>query len=177
LRLFRFAFKGIADVMRTAVLALTLSLASALTLAHAGPTKEAPIPAENLALGEATKVVDAFHAALKKGDKAAVQTLLDDNVEIFEQGAVEHSKAEYVANHLPDDIAFSGATKFTRVSHGGAMLGNLAYFTSENTVTGTFKGQAVNRIAIETMVLHRVAKGWKILHIHWSSRDPDKAAK
>ena len=157
--------------MRSIVLALTLSLTAAAAPALADPTKPAPVPPENQALGEATKVVDTFHNALKKGDKAAVQTLLDDNVEIFEQGAVEHSKADYVSAHLPDDIAYAGATKLTRTAHGGAMLGNLAYFTSENTITGTFKGQKVNKIGIETMVLHRTPKGWKILHIHWSSRD------
>jgi ketosteroid isomerase-like protein len=157
--------------MRPIVLVLALSVAAALTTAGAEPTKEAALPPENVALAEATKVVDAFHAALKKGDKAAAQNLLDDHVEIFEQGGIERSKAEYASKHLDSDIAFSAATTRTRKSHGGAMLGNLAYFTSESTVTGTFKKQPVNLMAIETMVLHKSPKGWKILHIHWSSRD------
>ena len=36
-------------------------------------------------------------------------------------------KGEYTAKHLDADIAFSGATKTTRLNRGGAILGNLAY--------------------------------------------------
>ena len=68
-------------------------------------------------------------------------------------------------------IAFSGATKTTRTHRGGAILGNLAYITSENKVTGTFKSKPVSVNSIETMVLHKAGTAWKILHIHWSSRD------
>jgi ketosteroid isomerase-like protein len=161
--------------MRSIVPALALCLAFAAAAAP-GTKKEGQMPPENAALGEATKVVDGFHAALKKGDRTAVLALLDDNVEVFEQGSVEHSKAEYVAKHLDADMALSAATKRTRTSHGGAMLGNLAYFTSQSTLTGTYKGQAVNSISIETVVLHKAPSGWKILHIHWSSREPAPAA-
>jgi hypothetical protein len=61
-----------------------------------------------------------------------------------------------------------GATRHRRT---GAILGNLAYITSESKVTGTFKSKPVNSVSIETMVLHKSPSGWKILHIHWSSRD------
>jgi ketosteroid isomerase-like protein len=30
----------------------------------------------------------------------------------------------------------------------------------------------VNSITLETMVLRRDADGWRIVHIHWSSRKP-----
>ena len=155
-------------MLKPLIFALAVVIAAAPA---AGETKPTKAPPDTAILAEATAAVDAFHAALKKGDKAAALAMLDDNVEIFEQGAIEHSKAEYAAGHLGADIAFSGATKTTRTHRGGAILGNLAYITSENKVTGTFKGKPVSVNSIETMVLHKAGTAWKILHIHWSSRD------
>jgi ketosteroid isomerase-like protein len=157
-------------VFKALILTLAVALVPAVALA-AGESKPAKAPLDTAVLAEATAAVDAFHAALKKGDKTAALTMLDDSVEIFEQGAVERSKTEYTAEHLDADIAFSGATKATRTNRGGAILGNLAYITSENKITGTFKGKPVKTISIETMVLHKAGTAWKILHIHWSSRD------
>jgi ketosteroid isomerase-like protein len=156
-------------MLKPALVALAVILAPAVYAAVEPQPAKAPL--DTAVLAEATAAVDAFHAALKKGDKAAALAMLDDNVEIFEQGSVEHSKAEYSAGHLDADIAFSGATKATRTHRGGAILGNLAYITSENKVTGKFKGKNVNVNSIETMVLHKTGTAWKILHIHWSSQD------
>lgn len=151
-------------------LALAVLLATAVSHA-AGEPKPAKAPLDTAVLAEATATVDAFHKALKTGDKPGALALLDDSVEIFEQGGVERSKAEYTASHLDADVAFSGATKATRMNRGGAILGNFAYITSESKVTGTFNGKPVNSISIETMVLHKSPAGWRILHIHWSSRN------
>ncbi|NOT40979.1 MAG: nuclear transport factor 2 family protein [Alphaproteobacteria bacterium] len=157
-------------MLKPALLALALVLSAAAALA-AGETKPAKAPPDTAVLAEATAAVDGFHKALKTGDKTSALALLDDSVEIFEQGSVERSKAEYTASHLDADIAFSGATRETRTNRGGAILGNLAYITSQTKVTGSYKGKPVNSVSIETMVLHKTGKAWKILHIHWSSRD------
>lgn len=150
-------------------LALAVLLTTAVAHAADEP-KPAKAPPDTAVLAEATAAVDAFHKALTTGDKPGALALLDDSVEIFEQGGVERSKSEYTAKHLDADVAFSGATKATRTNRGGAILGNLAYITSESKVTGTFKTKPVNSISIETMVLHKSPAGWRILHIHWSSR-------
>ena len=34
---------------------------------------------------------------------------------------------------------------------------------------GTYKGNGVDQVTTETMVLRRVGGAWKIVHIHWSS--------
>jgi ketosteroid isomerase-like protein len=157
-------------VLKPAILALAAAFAASSALA-AGEPKPAKAPLDTAVLAEATATVDAFHAALKKGEKTVALGMLDDGVEVFEQGMIERSKSEYATKHLDADMAFSGATKATRLNRGGAILGNLAYITSETKVTGSFKGKAVNSVSIETMVLHKAGKDWKILHIHWSSRD------
>jgi hypothetical protein len=33
-----------------------------------------------------------------------------------------------------------------------------------------FNGRPVDRLTVETMLLRRHADGWRIQHIHWSSR-------
>lgn len=136
----------------------------------APPAGEATTPAESAEFKAAATSVDAFHAALSKGAAAAALALLADDVQIFEQGEVERSKAEYASHHLPSDIEFSQATQSTRASRTGAALDDIAYVISEGKIIGSFKGKAIDLISIETMVLRRHPNGWRIVHIHWSSR-------
>ena len=157
--------------MRVIVAAVFLALAQATAFAHEDAPPAPTDPQENAAIAEAGKIVDAFHDALVKGDRTAAQALLDDAVLIYEQGWVERSKAEYAAHHLESDAKFSAATTSTRTARTGAVLGDLAYVSSEANVAGTFAGKAIDSIALETMVLRRAQGVWRIIHIHWSSRD------
>lgn len=120
----------------------------------------------------AAAVVDAFHAALKQGDAAAALTLLDPEAMIFEEGGAERSREEYASHHLGADAAFAAATEATVARRSGRADGDVAWITSEGRTTGQFNGRAVDRLTVETMVLRRHADGWRIHHIHWSSRAP-----
>jgi ketosteroid isomerase-like protein len=160
--------------MRIAVAALFVIFLPALALAHGTATPQPAAPEKNTAIEEAAKAVDAFHDALVKGDRQAAQALLDDQVQIYEQGWVDRSKAEYASHHLESDAAFSAATTNTQTARSGMILGDLAYVISEAKVAGTFKGKAIDSITLETMVLRRREGAWRIVHIHWSSRDDKK---
>ncbi len=160
--------------MRIVVAALFVICLPALVVAHGTAAPQPPVPEKIAAIGEAANAVDAFHDALVKGDRQAAQALLDDKVQIYEQGSVERSKAEYASHHLESDAAFAAATARTQTARSGTILGDLAYVISEGTVTGTFKGKAIDSITLETMVLRRAQGGWRIVHIHWSSRTPKK---
>lgn len=138
---------------------------SGATIAAAPESALAPLVAD---------IVDAFHNALAKGDTATAHALLDENVEIFEQGWVEHSRAEYAAHHLQSDIEFSAVTRSTQTARSGAMLGDLAYVITEGRITGTYKGKPIDSITLETMVLRQSSGRWRIIHIHWSSRSAAK---
>lgn len=124
--------------------------------------------AADLATPEGT--VAAFHAALKHGDGAAAQALLDPAVLIFESGYVERSAAEYAGHHLPADMAFSGAMSQTVTSRTVEWVGEVAVVTSETRTQGTYKDKAYDLVGTETMTLRRSGEGWLITHIHWSSR-------
>jgi len=123
------------------------------------------------AAGAAT-AVDAFHAALKAGDTAAALTFLAPDVMIFEEGGAERSRAEYASHHLGSDAAFAAASEATVARRSGRAEGDLAWITSEGRTTGQFNGRAIDRLTTETMILKRHADGWRIHHIHWSSRAP-----
>jgi len=123
------------------------------------------------AVGAAT-VVDAFHAALKAGNTAAALALLAPEVMIFEEGGAERSRDEYASHHLGSDAAFAAASEATVSRRSGWADGDVAWITSEGRTTGQFNGRAVDRLTAETMVLKRHADGWRIHHIHWSSRAP-----
>jgi ketosteroid isomerase-like protein len=114
-------------------------------------------------------VVDAFHAALRRGDTTAASALLSDDVLIFEAGGAERSKAEYMAEHLSADAEFARATTVKVEWRSGRAAGPTAWITSAGRTAGEFRGHPINSRTTETMVLTRTRGRWKIQHIHWSS--------
>jgi ketosteroid isomerase-like protein len=56
------------------------------------------------------------------------------------------------------------------VRRSGRADAGTAWITSESRATGTYKDKAVDRLMTETMVLRNTTDGWRIAHIHWSSR-------
>ena len=157
---------------RPLVLALSIAVLSA-TPAFAQDHAHGHQPAVGSITVEATDaaaVVDAFHASLKAGDTAAALALMAPDVMIFEEGGAERSRDEYASHHLASDAAFAAASEATVARRSGWADGDIAWITSEGRTTGQFNGRAVDRLTTETMVLKRHADGWRIHHIHWSSR-------
>jgi len=159
--------RSLALALSIAVLAATPALAQ--DHAHGHQAAAGSIAAEAT---DAAGVVDAFHAALKAGDTAAGLALMAPDVMIFEEGGAERSRDEYASHHLSSDAAFAAASEATVARRSGWAEGDVAWITSEGRTTGQFNGRAVDRLTTETMVLKRHADGWRIHHIHWSSRAP-----
>ena len=111
-------------------------------------------------------------AALKAGDTNVALAIMAPDVMIFEEGGAERSRDEYASHHLGSDAAFAAASEATVTRRSGWADGDIAWITSEGRTTGQFNGRAVDRLTTETMVLKRHADGWRIHHIHWSSRAP-----
>jgi ketosteroid isomerase-like protein len=140
--------------------------------AHEGKSElAAPAALSPTARGAAT-AVDAFHAALHRGDTRAAAALLADDALIFEEGGAERSKAEYAEHHLPADAAFSQVVGSTVTRRSGGGSGAFAWIASEGRMTGTYKSRPIDSVTTETVILRRTAAGWKIVHIHWSSAKP-----
>lgn len=51
-----------------------------------------------------------------------------------------------------------------------AALAELAWVLTLSETTGAFGGKPIASLGAETMLLRRLPAGWRIIHIHWSSR-------
>lgn len=115
--------------------------------------------------------VRAFHDALAAGDTAAVVALLHPDVTIYEGGHAE-DLAEYRAHHLAADVEFLRGVRQTvtdeslEMAHHGAM----ATYMAETRARGTFRDREIDSHGAETLVLVHTHDGWKVRHVHWSSR-------
>ena len=118
---------------------------------------------------EVRAVVHGFHAALAAGDSSAALERLHPEVVVFESGHAE-SLTQYRSGHLRSDIAFASAVRREVTGEAIALWGDAALYTSEAHTTGEWRGRAIDSHGAETMVLVRTPEGWRIRHIHWSSR-------
>jgi ketosteroid isomerase-like protein len=139
-----------------------VSLAAALAFGFATPAFAADAQTP-------VGVVDAFSAALKAGDAAALEKLLAPDVFIAESGGAERSFAEYAGHHMPADIAFSKAVATTVKDRRVFENGSLATVVSEAVSKGTWRDKPVHSRLMETMTLQKTGDDWRIVHIHWSS--------
>ena len=144
--------------MKAVIIAL-VSLSLSLTASVTG--EEAPDP-------QIIATVEAFHDALKKGDRGAVMALLAPDAQILEGGHAE-SRSEYERGHLASDIEFAQAVPSTRANVVPRQEGAAAWVTSSSRVSGSFKGRDVNSAGAELIVLSKTPDGWRIRAIHWSS--------
>jgi ketosteroid isomerase-like protein len=145
-------------MQRRVVVALCVVL-SAPASAQQPPQEEAAVRA----------VASAFSQALASGDSTAALALLHDEVVIFEGGSWE-TLEHYRSGHLRADMRFLQATKQEALRDVVSISGDLALLTRESSTTGTVGERAIDSIGVETMILVRTPDGWKIRHIHWSSR-------
>ena len=51
-----------------------------------------------------------------------------------------------------------------------AAVSDRAWVATRSRLTGEFQGKHVDSDSTETLVMHKTADGWRIAHIHWSSR-------
>jgi ketosteroid isomerase-like protein len=161
--------------LRPTVLSLAACLAFAAPAfatthgeAH-GP--EAPAPAPTTIVDSSPEAaVDEFGAALQRGDLARAGALLADDVLVLEAGGAERSKAEYMASHAGADAEFLKQAHVQQGQRTSRVLGDTAWVGTESEVHATRDGKPATYLSAETMVLQRGADGWRIVHIHWSSR-------
>jgi len=140
---------------------------TSITVVVAAAALLAPKP---IAAQDPESVVTAFHEALASGDSSQALALLAPDVLIYENGAVETSRDEYRSHHLPADMAFAAGTTREVLAQSGDQSADVAWLTSSTVTRGTFRGREIDSRGTETMLLRQTAEGWRITHIHWSSR-------
>lgn len=165
-----------APALAAVIAAAALSLAPAALAHPTGAHKAAETAALSGPAAQAGLVVDAFHTALKAGDTVKAANLVADDALIFEAGFAERSKAEYAAEHLAADAKFEKAATETVLRRIGEASGDLAWIATEGRVQARSGEKVTDRLTTESMVLRRTAAGWRIVHVHWSSRAAPTAA-
>jgi uncharacterized protein (TIGR02246 family) len=158
-------------MMTRLIFAALFGLVAVPAAAHDRPAVLTVAQSVDAATAPAIAVVDAFHAALGSGDADAVLALLTEDVVVLETGGAERSREEYASHHLPADMTFAAATVNEVTRRAAWVEGDIAWVLTEGRTTGTFNDRPINSLGAETMILHRTADGWRIRHIHWSSRN------
>lgn len=147
--------------------AITLVLATLYAAQGVAADAAASRPADKHPTAESA--VDAFHAALERGDRASALALLLPDVTIFESGEAELSRDEYAAHHLGADMEFVRATREQILVRKVIDGKDQASVWTRSRTTGRFRDKAVDVDGTETVVLQLTPDGWRIAHIHWSS--------
>lgn len=134
---------------------------------HTTPPTAAALSGE---AGAAAAIIDDFQHQLHHGDTKRAAQLLDPSVLIFEGGTAEKSRAEYASHHLGADSEFLQKSKVVPLMRKGEANGNLAWIATESEINAQ-GAKPLKLISTETMVLEKSADGWRVVHIHWSSRE------
>ena len=124
----------------------------------------------SLAAQTPAETVAAFHQAIALGDTAEALGYLDPAVIIFESGGAEMSRDEFQSHHLGADMAFAAATNREVTASGSVIEGDMAMVLNRTRATGTFREREIDSNGTETVVLQKQGDDWRIVHLHWSSR-------
>lgn len=141
----------------------TFLLATSATLLSA----QAPSP-EEAAL---RRVVDAYHDAVARKDLATLASLFHPDLVVFESGGVNPTRADYLDHHLGPELKELHSWRTdgmeVRLVPGKETAMALCHFTYQAQTMG---GKQYAGEATETLGLVLTSEGWRIRHLHWSSR-------
>lgn len=148
-------------------LAVSIMLLALNALVLTSAQAETDVPPE---AATAVAAVERFSNALATGDLEKAGAELAADVIILESGGAERSAAEYLGGHGKHDAEFLKDTHRKLLRRTARRDGNLVWVASESEIHSHRDGKPLVIVSTETMVLHSTDAGWKIVHIHWSSR-------
>ena len=118
----------------------------------------------------AVDVAERFNTALSNGDLDTVGSLLAADVLILESGGAERSREEYLGHHAVSGAAFLKGAHRQLLRQRARVAGEFAWVGTESELHAQKDGKPLTVQSTETMVLKQTTDGWRIAHIHWSSR-------
>jgi len=154
-------------IRRSAMLRTFLAVAALLSGFEAGADPAERIPEE---AREAVATVDRFLAALAAGDLERAAAELDPELIVLEGGNAELSREQYLSLHAKQDAEFLKTATVDTGYRRARVEGDLAWVASLSEVQTQHDGKPLTIDGAESMVLKRGEPGWRIVHIHWSSR-------
>jgi ketosteroid isomerase-like protein len=168
-------------IIRMTSLALALALAAPIGWAHGnekhGSTQVAAgreTAGATLSISpeaaDAVAVLERFSAALSAGDLDGVAADLDPAVLILESGGAERTRDEYLGGHAKHDAEFLKTAHITLKRRTAQASGDLVWVGSESEIHASKDAKMLMISSTETAILRKTGAGWKIVHLHWSSR-------
>jgi ketosteroid isomerase-like protein len=134
------------------------------------PAATAQEPSASPAESEAIRAtVQGFKHALAAQDSVAALGYLHPDLIVFERGVAE-TLTEYRSGHLAGDMEYAAGVETTSLENGVSVRSDMALWVNRTESKGEVRGRAIESRGTETMVLLPTAGGWKIVHIHWSTR-------
>src|SRR3990167_4625146 len=152
------------------------SIAIPAAVAHEADAAPALVQDIDPAAKEAVAVVVAFSAAIQGVRIDEASALLDPAVLVLESGGSERNRDQYLAEHAQADADYMKDARQELRYRQARIVGDIAWVGSESLISHEKGGKPSSSLSTETMVLRKTAQGWKIVHIHWSSR-PAPVAK
>lgn len=129
----------------------------------------APAPAAGGGLDDPVATVNQFRGALQDGNVAQALALLAPEVLVYEAGAEQVSRADYLTHHLKADIAHLATVYVDTLSQAGHVDESSAWVTTRSRWVAREADPRPSATVTETIVLSRSPQGWRIVHVHWSS--------
>jgi mono/diheme cytochrome c family protein/ketosteroid isomerase-like protein len=117
----------------------------------------------------AESVANAFHAALKRGDRKAVLAMLAPEV-VINEGGESQTRDVYAASHLSHDIAFLEGADVRPLDMASMPMGDTAMVGSRSEVRTVHHDEQVAALNTEMLTLRKSAGGWLITRIDWTSQ-------
>ncbi|MGD9967297.1 MAG: SgcJ/EcaC family oxidoreductase [Hyphomonadaceae bacterium] len=120
-----------------------------------------------------TAVLTQYQASIERLDANGAPEIFAPDAQIIEQGHVEGTYQNYLANHLGPELAEFASFDFDNYTVSIRILGDVALAAETYTYRIALKdGRTVDRQGAATSVLERQAGGWRIMQHHSSSRAP-----
>ncbi len=152
--------------MKTMLIIAAAMFAAQPLAAQSGPARAADSAAVRTLLSQ-------YKSAIERLDAKGTERLFTGDSQVFENGGVEGSYANYLAKHLGPELGHFKSFKFSDYKIDVRFEGPVALTTETyNYRIETEKGEIVERRGVATSVLKKVGRDWKILSTHGSSRKP-----
>ena len=165
-----------------AAVATVVSAASMPASAQSKPTAPtlAPAPAAQPAAqsaitiapaaAEPVAVLNAYMGALANGQFDAARNFMAPNAVVLRDGRVLGSRDTYFAGDARTDAALLHGAQRDLLRRDAKAGDGLALVLSEKRLRTSAGGKSTDQLVTETALLVKTPEGWKIAHLHASSR-------
>lgn len=151
-------------------LSLALSAVTAAPTFAQSPASGAPMhrlsPAEN----DAVQMVDAFAAAIVAGQLDAARQFMAPDAVVVVNGQILGNRDAYIDGAARSDAAALRTVERDILRREVSAGPDFGYVVSEKRMRVPGNAKGPSEVVVETMLIARMASGWKITHIHWSGR-------